>query len=204
VYDSAQNRNTAGQRDKVSARVSAYHHAVDEDFIPRDLIARMGHAAADNALELVDEANLLEEQGHSARAFALTVLAAEELGKAFICEITVAHAHEDLDDWQVFAAMVAGKKRHETKLLGALFLIQEVPGTDGQPVVQLARELRDLTANDLDAAKMSALYVDLEAGEVATPARVAEHRGAQQRARALRKEIVGWAIALGLEPLDDT
>jgi AbiV family abortive infection protein len=181
---------------------SPYHQVVDGDDIPRDLIARMGRAAADNALELVDEADLLEEHGHAARAFALTVLAAEELGKAFICEMTVAHALEDPDDWRAFAAMVAGKKKHETKLLAALFLIRQVVDTPGEPVEQLARELKDLTAGDLDAAKMSALYVDVEAGEVATPARVAAHEGARLRARALRKDIVGWAIALALEPLD--
>jgi AbiV family abortive infection protein len=152
---------------------------VDENNFPRDLIARMGRAAATNALELVDEANVLEEHGHAARAFALTILAAEELGKAFICDITIAHARADRDDWQAFAAMVAGKNRHETKLLAALFLMRRVVGTTGRPVEQLASELNDLTAGDLNAAKMSALYVDVEDGEVVTPARVADHEGAQ-------------------------
>jgi len=169
---------------------------MDEEPILRNLVEQLGRAAADNALELVEEANLLDEDGHAARAFALTVLAAEELGKAFICSMTVAHAHED-SDWGVFDAMVRGHRKHETKLLSALFLIQKAFGLTGQPVDQLAHELSDLVAGDLDDAKMRALYVDIEGGAVATPAMVANHEGAQQRARALRHEVVGWAIAMG-------
>jgi hypothetical protein len=47
-----------------------------------------------------------------------------------------------------------------------------------------------------------ALYVDVEGGEIATPMRVADHEGAQERARALRREIVGWGIILASEPLE--
>lgn len=169
---------------------------MEEDTILRNIAEQLGRAAADNALDLVEEADLLDENGHRARAFALTVLAAEELGKAFICTVTVAQAHED-SDWAPFDAMVRGHKKHETKLMGALFLIQKVFGLTGQPVDRLAQELNDLTAGDLNDAKMRALYVDIEAGAIATPARVAEHEGAQQRARSLRREIVGWAIAMG-------
>lgn len=169
---------------------------MDEDAILRNLAEQLGRAAAENALELVEEADLLEANGHAARAFALTVLAAEEFGKAVICRMTVAHAHED-SDWAPFDAMVRGHKRHEVKLLGALFLIQTIFGLTDQRVDRLAQELKDLNAGDLADAKMRALYVDIEAGAIATPARVAEHEGAQQRARSLRREIVGWAIAMG-------
>jgi AbiV family abortive infection protein len=127
----------------------------------RPLAAQLGRAAAENALELVEEADLLDENGHRARAFALTVLAAEELGKAFICTMTEAHA-QGPDGWQAFDMMVRGHRKHETKLLSALFLIQKVPGLAGEPVFKLAQELSDLTAGDLDAAKMRALYVDIE------------------------------------------
>lgn len=166
-----------------------------EDLIDRNLVARFGYAAAENAIELVEEADLLDENGHLARVFALTVLAAEELGKAFICTMTVSHANDDLS-WQPFAEMVAGRRRHQTKLLAALFLMQRLLELEGLPVDQLAHELDDLVAGDLDDAKMRALYVDIEAGAIATPARVAEHEGAQERARSLRREIVGWAIAM--------
>ncbi len=56
-----------------------------EDLIDRNLVARFGYAAAENAIELVEEADLLDENGHLARVFALTVLAAEELGKGDCC-----------------------------------------------------------------------------------------------------------------------
>jgi AbiV family abortive infection protein len=48
------------------------------------LVEQLSRAAADNSLQLVEEADVLDDNGHAARAFALTVLAAEELGKAFI------------------------------------------------------------------------------------------------------------------------
>lgn len=182
----------------------------DEPIIERKLVARLGRAAADNALELAEEADLLDENGHSARAFALTVLAAEELGKAFICSMTEAHtsddlsdATDDLGDWESFGAMVVGHRKHETKLLAALFLMQQVLELADQPPSKLAEELSDLVAGDLHLAKMRALYADIEGGDVVTPAVIAEHEGAQQRARALRREIVGWAIPLSLEPLEN-
>lgn len=169
------------------------------------LIARLGRAAAENAVELVEEANLLDDNGHKARAFALTVLAAEEMGKAFICTMTEAHAKEP-NDFQAYDAIVRGRKKHETKLLSALFLIREVREVAEQELgstVRLAQELANLTAGDLDDAKMRALYVDIEVGEIATPARVADHQGAQDRARALRLEIVGWGVIMASEPLED-
>jgi AbiV family abortive infection protein len=169
---------------------------MDENLILRNLVEQLGHAAAGNALELVEEADLLDANGHRARAFALTVLAAEELGKALICTMTVAHAHE-FEDWTALVAMVRGHKKHEVKLLAALFLIQKVLGLTGEPVDRLAQELYDLVAGDLDDAKMRALYVDIEGGAVATPAKVADHEGAQRRARALRREVGIWAIVMG-------
>jgi len=59
-----------------------------------------------------------------------------------------------------------------------------------------------LTAGDLDAAKMRALYVDLEAGAIATPYLVGNDEGAQLRARALRHEIVAWGVILASERID--
>ena len=58
---------------------------------------------------------------------------------------------------------------------------------------RLPQELSDLVAGDLDAAKMRALYVDLEARSVATPDQVGVHKGAQLRARSLRHEIAACA-----------
>jgi HEPN superfamily AbiV-like protein len=61
-----------------------YGRRLDEDPINdelRRLAKLLGRAAAENALHLVEEANLLDDNGHKARAFALTVLAAEEMGK---------------------------------------------------------------------------------------------------------------------------
>lgn len=84
-------------------------------------------------------------------------------------------------------------------------MIRQVPEIAEQELGQanqLGRDLADLTAGDLDDAKMRALYVDVEGGEIATPMRVADHEGAQERARALRREIVGWGIILASEPLE--
>jgi hypothetical protein len=81
--------------------------------------------------------------------------------------------------------------------------MQDVLGLTGLPISKLAHELSDLVAGDLDAAKMRALDVDIEDGDVATPAVIGDNRGARQRARALRGEIVGWAVVLIAEPLEE-
>jgi hypothetical protein len=49
---------------------------------------------------------------------------------------------------------------------------------------------------------LRALYVHIEDGDVATPAVIRDNRGARQRARALRGEIVGWAVVLSAESLE--
>jgi AbiV family abortive infection protein len=146
-----------------------------EDPIDRNLVAQLGRIAADNAVQLAEEADLLDENGHGARAFALTVLAAEELGKSFICMLTETHAH-DPRDWDPFKMMVAGQGRHQTKILAALFLMQRALDLSGQPVNRFAHALDDLVADDLEAAKVRAFYVDIEGGQVATPGRVAGRR----------------------------
>jgi hypothetical protein len=69
--------------------------------IDRSFLAKLGRAAADNAIALANEADLLDENGHRARAFALTVLAAEELGKAYTCAMAEANV-DDPKTWDSF------------------------------------------------------------------------------------------------------
>lgn len=96
------------------------------------VVKRLGRACSDNALALVEETDLLEEHGYGARAFALTVLAAEELGKAFVCVGSLAHAGDDPGDWEIFWTVIGGK-RHDVKVLTALFLEQRLLKAAGLP-----------------------------------------------------------------------
>lgn len=55
-----------------------------EGAIDPKVVMQLGIAAAANALAIVEEATLLDKAGHDARAFSLSVLAAEELSKAWV------------------------------------------------------------------------------------------------------------------------
>ena len=73
---------------------------------------------------------------------------------------------------------------------------------DGRPSYATrlgSRSCSGSTAGDLDAAKLRALYVHVEDGDVAMPAVIGDNKGARQRARALRGEIVGWAVVLSAD-----
>jgi AbiV family abortive infection protein len=163
--------------------------------VSRDIVLRLGRECSENALALVEEANLLHENGHSARAFALTVLAAEELGKAFVCVGVLAQAGEDPGDWEAFWKVIGGKS-HEIKVLTALFLEQHLLEAAGLPLDSLARELSGLVPGELNDAKFKSLYVDLKDGEIATPSEIGDDEDAMRRSRSLRKSIVTWAVAM--------
>jgi hypothetical protein len=51
----------------------------------RELLVRLGQAACGNALAYLDDVRALVAAGRDVRAFALTVMASEEMAKAFWC-----------------------------------------------------------------------------------------------------------------------
>jgi AbiV family abortive infection protein len=170
------------------------------------LVVKLGDEAANNALALVEEAELLDTNDHVARAFALTILATEELGKAFVCAGTAAHASHDPEAWEAFWTVIGGRQ-HEDKVFTALWLEKELLQGAGLPVDALAQAVGRLVPKDLNAAKFRALYVDLEDGRVAAPSEIAEDEDQRARAKTLRKSVTVWAIGILVgalqEPTDE-
>jgi AbiV family abortive infection protein len=155
--------------------------------------ARLGRAAADNALELIDEANLLHEHGHAARSFALTVLAAEELAKAW--GASVALVHDEPRPW-AFDSVVKG--HHTAEIDTTLFLERlQSEMLKGQLPTGLGGALRDLLFDDVHGKRKRATYVDLEDGNVKGPDLIAADAEAQEHARALRESASAWTVDLG-------
>ena len=73
-----------------------------------------GLAACTNVWALLDEADLLSEQGHHARAFTLSVLCAEELTKAWAAQLAQWWG-DDPDFWPLFWK-IAGGGQHADKI----------------------------------------------------------------------------------------
>lgn len=123
-----------------------------------------------NAASLVDDAQCLADAHRHSRAFALAVLAVEELAKA---HRTVA-LHVDLKsgvtpDWSILDSR--NQRNHSAKLRLALDLFQAVrTPTSGESRKQLKElllsqpELEE-AAKDLHSAKLTALYVDWDAAD---------------------------------------
>jgi len=176
---------------------------VGKGAVPADVVAALGRACCDNALALVEEANLLTDHDHAERGFALTILAAEELGKAFVCVLMLGNPSDEVSDWSSFWRVVGGRQ-HETKVWTALYLEQYLLEASGAIPDELSKAISGLSAKPLNEEKFRALYVDLEDdGTIATPASVGSDEGSIHRARTLRKSIVTWAIAMQVGSLSE-
>jgi len=173
------------------------------------IAARLGVAACDNALALVEQADLLEDDENDliledegrARAVALTVLAAEELAKAWAASLLVQFGPEE-GVWEEFKRIIRG--RHEAKIGSMLFLEQFLPRLSGKQLDGMGQELKGLLASDLYEKKNRALYVDLaDDGSILGPKDIASDTDAQGKARTLRKSITAWGVILAgtLQPL---
>jgi len=157
--------------------------------------ARLGLAAARNALALTEESDTLAEAGANARAFALSVHAGEEIGKAWACAIAQTWGDE-AEFWEVFWEVVEG--HHIRKLDSGLFL-EHLPSLAlGRPPSELAGAIRDLVSKDVYSQKIRALYVDWRDERVVGPEEIQSDPDAQRTAENLRKSVVGWGIVLGL------
>jgi len=155
-------------------------------------------AAARNARNLVEDAELLAAAGRPARAYALAVLAVEEVGKAGSLA-TLAAMPENMRPQAPIGRML---EWHQLKLVGGMLVaalpfapVPFAPPVLGKklattPVDELAQLLDDAeaSARQLDHIKQSGLYVDVDQrGQVREPATLAaaqlrEHLGRARRA----------------------
>jgi AbiV family abortive infection protein len=156
------------------------------------MVALLGLEASRNALALVHEADMLLAQGALARAFALSVLAAEELAKASFCNLATPYG-DNPDFWPSFWGLVRGRD-HAQKLRAMLFLETHlVPLTTGKHD-ELVEAFRRVSSENVQAMKNRALYVDLTDGSIETPKSVAEDEEAQELGRLLRGSVTAFGI----------
>ena len=162
-------------------------------------------AAARNAKSLVEDAELLSAAGRPARAYALAVLAVEEVGKAGSLA-TLAAMPENMRPQAPIGRML---EWHQLKLVGGM-LIAALPfapvpfappvlGTKlaTTPVDELAQLLdsAQASARQLDHVKQSGLYVDVDrSGQVREPAELAASRIREQL--GLARQAASSASAL--------
>jgi AbiV family abortive infection protein len=123
-------------------------------------------AAADNAQDLLDDAELLSEALRKARAYSLAVLAVEEFGKA-VNLVAIAAMPENLRAQAPVRRML---EWHQLKQIGGL-LMAVVPISNpgaatrlaNMPLSQLTQILHKTHAfvQDADRLKLRGLYVDM-------------------------------------------
>ena len=161
---------------------------VDEPIEPR-VVLELGIAAARNALSLAEEASLLADEGHDARAFSLSVLGVE-VSKAWAARVA------DLfpDDPATGPVLRAILRDHKVKIDASLFLERDVPKLVGLQPDAMARELDGVLSEELYAKKNAGMYVDLVNGRVEGPERISPEDSAL--GKRLRKMVVAWGLIL--------
>ncbi|MGH2356456.1 MAG: AbiV family abortive infection protein [Candidatus Limnocylindria bacterium] len=142
---------------------------------PRDpeIATKIGYAACENAMALVEEAHLLREHEHHARAFISAVLAMEELGKAWaayaVRQLTNG-GDDDSELWGIFWDLV---RHHESKINAALFVELDLPVMAGVEPNEMASTLSTVLGKDIHRKKLRAMYVDEEGGRAVEPKELA-------------------------------
>jgi AbiV family abortive infection protein len=152
----------------------------------------------DDLLDEMDEAGGAEVwlgDHAQARAFALTVFAAEEVAKAYAATLILTlHSDEDPSAWDGFWSVIQG--HHRDKIQAALSLEQVLPRLTGTRQDDLSQSLRDVVNEEVFQQRNRALYVDVADREVRTPDQFARDTGLTDLREALGKSMVTWAIIL--------
>jgi AbiV family abortive infection protein len=167
--------------------------AKNEGPISKPLVEEFGLAAAANALSLCEEARLLHDAGYRARAYALAVLAAEELAKAHAASIAQTWGG-DPAFWPAFWKLVQGK--HPEKLETVHFLERMTPALLEREPDEMSRALSAALSSDGYERKNRAMYVDLEDGAVRGPEEIAADEEAQELGSLYIKSVTTFAVII--------
>lgn len=124
----------------------------------RDDLRRLASAAAQNALDLLSDAEILQDRHRWARACALAILAGEEAAKAFHCIYAllsddVKVSRHDLERYHRLKLHAA---RYITDVWFPMLREQKVPPNVAEAITQLEN-----AAKYDNATKQRALYVDI-------------------------------------------
>lgn len=134
-----------------------------------------------NAHALLEDAQLLFDHGRWARAFALSVLAEEEAGKALLAIAEQLPGDDDFADLK--------PKRHEDKLTATALAGIAFLGDLGD----IQDKARQIDSGALHREKLAALYVDHGPTGLQSPASITCERATQALGRS--RELIGWMRA---------
>jgi AbiV family abortive infection protein len=143
-------------------------------------------AAAENAQDLLDDAEMVSAAGRHSRAYSLAVLAVEEFGKA-VSLLTLAAMPKNL---RAQAPVRRLLEWHQMKQVGGLLIAAMTfsePGAAARlaamPLTQVEQILdtANAFAQDADELKLRGLYVDMERGaRIRRPSQITEAEASDQ------------------------
>lgn len=133
-------------------------------------LAQLARATLDNAQSLLEDARLLLDAGRWARAYALTILAAEEYGKFESCVIAGSYESDDHDSWKRFWKDFRDHKPKLTTWAGTFVdFVFTLPTMAHEEWVGAWNNRSEMVLRGL-RGKKAAFYVDYTDGEVTCPA----------------------------------
>lgn len=125
------------------------------------LISQMVKASITNAVSLLEEAKILADNNKIERAFFLTIIAIEEMGKATMYNNSVQYGKNNSLFQNKFNNF---KTKHAFKIFKSIIFKNNMQ-------MNLDYDFSDIEvlAKEIDSLKMSSLYVDLKNGNVISP-----------------------------------
>lgn len=155
---------------------------------PLEELARGSVQAVTNAEELLDEAKLLYNKGHYARAWTLATLCYEELGKAMVISRLI---YTDSSDIQGLKSFWKRFRSHPWKL-GSPMLLRALYRADREKWTWLKKNLSELREAQ-QSVKEQSIYVDYRDGRFVLPSE--EFMGPIPDART-QIRISDWTLQL--------
>ncbi len=148
---------------------------------PHDDLLTISRAAQANAEDLLGDAQLLADHERYSRAYALAILAWEEVSKAYLCL------------WAISSPQITPEKfwtdfrNHESKLADAHYLAEYLrPEAIGTAFEHYKKTIGG--SRSTQNQKERALYVDYRRGKVLVPSQIGQH-AARNQIRGVKRAL---------------
>ncbi len=143
-------------------------------------LAELAEAALENANDLLDDARVLLENQRWARAYALAVLAAEEIGKFQLCIVAASYEPTDIRAWANYWKNFITHGPKLTNWIGQLIDSLDWDfTTEGQSPWAREWDARKKSAAIVLELKMAGFYVDFSEEHVRRPSQLVDEKTAK-------------------------